>query len=82
MALHARRLFIFSQKVIQSSIVEHRICQEPLQLRVLVFQHLQPLDFGYVHAAEFGLPFILAGIADAVLAATLQDGRATGNSFS
>ncbi|MGZ2475189.1 hypothetical protein ACVI1N_003480 [Sinorhizobium medicae] len=58
-------------------IVEHRICQKPFQLRVLVFQRLQPLGFGYVHAAELGFPFIDAGIADAVLAATLRDGRAS-----
>ena len=67
--------YILSQKVFQSRIVEHRICQEPFQLRVLVFQRLQPLGFGYVHAAEFGLPFIDAGIADAVLAARLRDRR-------
>ena len=30
-------------RVFQSRIVEHRIRQEPLQLRVLVFQRLQPL---------------------------------------
>jgi len=33
--------------------------------------------FGYVHAAEFGLPSIDAGIADAVLAAKLRDRRAS-----
>jgi len=44
--------YILSQKVFQSGIVEHCIGQEPLQLRVLVFQRLQPLGFGYVHAAR------------------------------
>lgn len=57
-------------------MVQHHICQEPLQLRVLVLQRLQPLGFGYVNAAELGLLFIDAGIADAVLAAKLRDRRA------
>ena len=68
---------ILSQTVFQSRIAEHCICKEPFQLRVLVFQRLQTLGFGYVHAAEFGLPFIDAGIADAVLAAKLRDPRAS-----
>jgi len=67
---------LLSQKVFQSCIVEHRVRKEPLQLRVLVFQRLQPLGFGHVHAAEFRFPFIDAGIADAVLAAKLRDRRA------
>ena len=69
--------YILSQKVFQSRIVQHRICQEPFQLRVLVFQRLQALGFGYVHAAELGFPLIDAGIADAVLAAKLRDRRAS-----
>ena len=67
---------LLSQQVLQSRIVEHRVCQKPLQLRVFVLKCLQPLGFGHVHAAELGLPFIDAGIADAVLAAKLRDRRA------
>lgn len=57
-------------------IVEHGIRQEPLQLRVLVLQRLQPLGLRYVHAAELGFPLLDAGVADAVLAAKLRDRRA------
>lgn len=60
----------------QSGVVEHRICQEPFQLRVFVFQRLQPLGLGHVHATEPGFPFIDTGIADAVLATKLRDRRA------
>ncbi|ABY37628.1 hypothetical protein ASZ97_15685 [Brucella melitensis] len=67
---------LLSQKVFQSGVVEHRICQEPFQLCVFVFQRLQPLGLGHVHAAELGFPFIDAGIADAVLATKLRDRRA------
>lgn len=67
----------FFPKVFQSGNCRAlRVCQEPFPLRVLVFQRLQPLAFGYVHAAEFGTPFIDAGIADTVLAAKLRDRRA------
>jgi|GEM_PF-3108235 len=69
--------YILSQKVFQSGIVERRFCQMPFPLRVLVFQRLQPLGVRYVHAAEFGSPFIDAGIADTVLAAKLRDRRAS-----
>ena len=56
--------------------MEHRTCRQPLRLRVLVVQHLQPLGFGYLHVAKLGLSFIDAGIADAVLAAKLCERRA------
>lgn len=69
--------YILSKNVFQSGNCRAlRVCQEPFPLRVLVFQRLQPLAFGYVHAAEFGTPFIDAGIADTVLAAKLRDRRA------
>lgn len=48
-----RRTIHSFPKVFQSGIAEHRVCREPFPLRVLVFQRLQPLGFGYVHAAEF-----------------------------
>jgi hypothetical protein len=68
---------LLSQKVFQSGIVEHGICQKPFQLRVPVFQRLQPSVFRHFHAAELRFPFIDAGIADAVLAAKLRDRRAS-----
>lgn len=67
---------LLSQKVFQRGVVEPRICQEPFQLRVFVFQRLQPLGLRHVPAAERGFPFIDTGIADAVLATKLRDRRA------
>jgi hypothetical protein len=32
----------------------------------------QPLGFGHIHPAELGLPFVDAGVADAVLAAQID----------
>lgn len=38
-----------------------------------VLQRLQPLGFRDVHPAELGLPFVDAGVADALLAAQIGD---------
>ncbi|QTK82049.1 Hypothetical protein AT6N2_L1253 [Agrobacterium tumefaciens] len=46
---------LVSKKIFQSCIVEHRVRQKPLQLRVLVFKRLQALGFEYVQATEFSL---------------------------
>jgi hypothetical protein len=65
----------FSQEVLQSGIVEHRIGQQPFQTGVLVYQTLQPLGLADIHAAILGLPFIDGRIADAVLAAQIGNGN-------
>lgn len=70
------RHHFFPKWFFQSCIVEHRVRQEPLQLGVLIFKRLQQLGFGGVYAAKFGLPFIDAGIADAMLAAKLRERHA------
>src|SRR5437764_1501771 len=67
---------LLSQKVLQRRIVQHGIGQQPLQSRVLVLQRPQPLGLGDVHPAESGLPFVDAGVADAVLAAQIGDRNA------
>jgi hypothetical protein len=41
----------FCQQLFELGVVEHRFRQRLLQLAVLVFQHPQPLGFGYCHAA-------------------------------
>jgi hypothetical protein len=46
---------------------QHGIGQQPLLLRVLVLQRPQPRGFRDVHPAEFGFPFIDAGVADTML---------------
>jgi hypothetical protein len=54
-------------------IIQHGVSQQPLQLRVLVLQRPQPLGLRNVHPFEFGLPFVDAGVADAMLAAAIGD---------
>ena len=60
------------QEVLSRRVVQHGIGQQPLQLRVLVLQRPQPLLLGDVHPAELRLPFVDAGVADAVLAAKID----------
>lgn len=55
-----------SQQVLQSCIIERRLRQEMLQLRIFVLKRLLSLRLGHVHPAELSLPFIDAGIADVV----------------
>lgn len=57
-----------SQEILQRYIIQHGVSQQPLQLRVLVLQRPQPLGLGDVDPSEFGLPFVDAGVADAMLA--------------
>src|SRR5947199_6108449 len=67
---------LLSQKILQRRVVQHGIGQQSLQSRVLVFQRPQPFSLGDVHAAESGLPFVDARVADAVLAAQIGDRNA------
>jgi hypothetical protein len=50
------RHHFFCQQLPQPGIVEHRVGIEPLQLRVLRLERLQPLRLGDIHPAELGLP--------------------------
>src|SRR5205823_14469713 len=56
------------QKLLQRSVVEHRLGQQLLQLAVLVFEHPQPLGLRHIHAAVFALPVVQGGFRYAVLA--------------
>ena len=66
---------LFSQEILQRSIVEHRIRQKSFQTGVLVFQPLQPLRLADIHAAILGFPFVDGRITDAVFAAQIGDGN-------
>ena len=58
----------FCEKLTQCRGIQHRICQKPLQLAVLVLQSFQALGIGHVHPAELRPPVIQRGFRDAVLA--------------
>lgn len=64
---------VFSQKVFQRRVVQHRIGQKLLQSGVLVLECLQPLRLADVHAAILGLPLVDAGVAHTMLAAQIGD---------
>jgi hypothetical protein len=49
---------IFCQKLLQRRRFQHLVGEQLLQLRVLVFQRLQALGVGHVHAAILRLPII------------------------
>ena len=75
--------------ILQCDIVEHGIGKHAFELAILIFQSTQA--FGFVrrandsldhllsrltiHPAKLGLPFVNAGIADAMLAAQVGDGN-------
>src|SRR5262249_22378679 len=63
-----RALPFFCQKLLQRSVVQHRLGQQLLQLAVLVFQHPQPFGLRHIHAAVFALPVVQGGFRDAVFA--------------
>ena len=67
MASHTRFLTV--------PVIEHCVGQHAFQPAVLVFERPQALGLRHVHAAVFSLPFVDAGIADAVLAAQLRHRR-------
>ena len=68
MASHTRFLTV--------PVIEHCVGQHAFQPAVLVFERPQALGLRHVHAAVFSLPFVDAGIADAMLPAELRDGHA------
>ncbi len=60
------------QEVLQRSLVEQRLLEEPLQPDILLFQRLKPLRVRHVHAAELGFPGVECRAADAVPSAELR----------
>jgi hypothetical protein len=75
------RYHFFSEEILQSGIIKHRIGQKPFQAGILVFKALQPLGLTDIDPAILGLPLIDGGIADAVLAAQIGDGNPASCSF-
>jgi hypothetical protein len=55
--------------MLQRDIVEYGIGKHALELAILIYQGTQLFGFRNFHPAKFGLPFVNAGIADAMLAA-------------
>src|SRR5690606_14224944 len=62
---------VFSEHLAQHRDIHHRLRQEPLQLRILVLELLQPLRLADLHAAILRAPVVEGRIADPVLPAQL-----------
>src|SRR5690606_35380613 len=67
-----RALPLSRQEILQRSLVEQRLRQQPLQQGILLFQRLQPLRVGYFHPAKLGLPRVERRAADPVSAAQIR----------
>lgn len=61
-----------SQQVFQHHVVQHRVCQQPLELGILVLKGLQPGRLGHFHTAILGLQFVERSGAQPVPAAHLS----------
>jgi len=58
----------------QSRVIQHGgVGQQPLQPRVLILQHLQPLGLRDLHPTELRFPFVETGVADSILAARIGE---------
>jgi hypothetical protein len=75
LAASQRASTLFSKKIRQRGIVEHRISQQPLQVGFLIPKPLQTLRLADIDSAILGLPPVNGRIADAVLAAQIGDGN-------
>jgi hypothetical protein len=61
----------FLKRLLGHFVLQHRLGQQLLQLRVLGLQRLQPLGVRHVHAAVLAPPQIEARLREAALAAQL-----------
>jgi hypothetical protein len=59
--------------MLQRSIVEHRMGQQPLQARVLIHEPPQALGLTDIHPVILGLPLVDGRIADTMRAAQISD---------
>ena len=70
-SLGGGRHHFFARRILQRSVVQHRIGQKLLQLGVLAFQAPQALRVGDLETAVLGLPVIKRLFADHLLAAQI-----------
>jgi len=68
---------LFPQSILKHGFVQRQISNQPLQLRVLVFQLLEPPDLGNTHPRVDLLPAIERRLRDTHLSANLANRRAS-----
>ena len=66
MNLTPLEVLLFSQRVVDDLVLQHRLGQQLLQPRVLCPQFPQTLGLGHAHPAELVPPLLVRGLAEPV----------------